>query len=711
MSVFTLSFFFLAFFSPISLASAVPDALPCPECEDEPPVPVQLEPCHECEHMHPPPPVYVTTTEDCDECEHNHPKTTPFVFTSTISTCRRQTTSHSFTPYTSGSSTFFLSSCKPTTLTKTQHRACETPSPSTITAPGSISTKTLFGNGTAVTITSYRNNTAPANTITVVSTKWQPGKTTTIAGSPTDYITVTKGRRTLASVTTAYITVAGSNSTCIGLTVTETITTKRTPTRSRAPPLPPNTDTVFSSGLSTVTITTQYPTCDRQITIIETATRVRRASTVTTTLPASSCSPETISITATAAGPTQYSTVPTTEYATLTSYASGSPPATIYLTRTRTTTETATITQNQISNRYSTVVQTATLPAETRTTTVRQPARTITRTEVATSEEVQTVTTTLPGSVATRTRTRTITATDSYFTTGTITTTLTVTRTLAASTITETTTSTRTAIRTRTQTTEVFSTATVTSERTLTATATAVSNVYSTATITRTQVRRITTTEEAPAGYCTPTTITNTATAVRTVTRTRTVTDAGAPPGYCETSTQTRTQTRTVTSRAACATAAPPTVANCRVPTGQFRIVIQNFGSAYLTSTSGGGSPNSDHESLTLTSAVGQALQFSAVSNGQTSFVITGGQTLYSDQDSDNAGNSPIFFDSLTSPAGYGGGGADAVQFCLRADNSFVVQSPSSGATSVMMCAGVVYLFSAENAATSGCTPITLVKA
>lgn len=152
-------------------------------------------------------------------------------------------------------------------------------------------------------------------------------------------------------------------------------------------------------------------------------------------------------------------------------------------------------------------------------------------------------------------------------------------------------------------------------------------------------------------------------------------------------------------------------MANCQVPTGQFRIVIQNFGSAYLTSTSGGGTPNSDHESLTLTSAAGQALQFSAVSNGQTSFVITGGQTLYSDQDAANDGNSPIFFDSLdSSPPGYTAG-TDAVQFCLQSDNTFLVQNPADGATSVMMCAGVLNLFTAANAATSGCTPVTLVKA
>ncbi len=176
MSVFTVfSFVFLAFFSPISLASALPDALPCPDCVDEPPIPVQVEPCHECEYNHPkPPPAVIVTKTECehDDCDH-HTKTKPFVFTSTISTCRRQTTSH-YTPYTSGSATYFISSCKPTTLTKTQHGQCEESPASTITVPGSVSvsTTTFFGNGSAITIcgtsvvTSYRNNSRPGVAVT-----------------------------------------------------------------------------------------------------------------------------------------------------------------------------------------------------------------------------------------------------------------------------------------------------------------------------------------------------------------------------------------------------------------------------------------------------------------------------------------------------------------------------------------------------------------
>ncbi len=154
----------------------------------------------------------------------------------------------------------------------------------------------------------------------------------------------------MTSTTTSYVTVAGGNATCNAFTQTLTLTTKKTKTRSQ----PANTNTV--GGVSSVTITTQYPSCDHitrtvQNTVTEygatapsqvtiTATRRIRAVTITMTAAAQTITATTTATTE-AVGPVQYSTVPTTEYATLTSYASGSPPATIYLTRTRTTTVTA----------------------------------------------------------------------------------------------------------------------------------------------------------------------------------------------------------------------------------------------------------------------------------------------------------------------------------------------------------------------------------
>ena len=231
-----------------------------------------------------------------------------------------------------------------------------------------------------------------------------------------------------------------------------------------------------------------------------------------------------------------------------------------------------------------------------------------------------------------------------------------------------------------------------------------------------TQVITATSTEYgAPPGYCQTGTVTRTSVVTRTnaisrtITQTSTVTstEAGQPPGYC-TNTVTRTVTRT-TTRACTPTSRPP-VSNCRAPVGRFNIVIQNFGAAYLTSTSGGRTPNADHETLSFTSDSSQALVFGAVSNGQTTIVTTGSQTLFSDQSSDSSGNGPIYFDSIDTIQGYGTE-VNAVQFCLQDDNSFLVQNAEDGATDVMMCAGVIYLYTAANAATSGCTPVTLVKA
>lgn len=228
--------------------------------------------------------------------------------------------------------------------------------------------------------------------------------------------------------------------------------------------------------------------------------------------------------------------------------------------------------------------------------------------------------------------------------------------------------------------------------------------------MTATRVRTVTSTDFGPPqGYCTPSTVTRTL--PRATTRaTVTVTNHGAPPGgWDSTTTITRTRSIIHTSTAPCNKPVRTPVSNCKVPTGQFRISIQNFGDSYLTATSGKAKPNSDHETLGWTSVPAQALYFNAVSNGQTTFVTTGSLTLYSNQQDDNSGNGPIFWDSLDAIQGYGPG-EQAVQFCLQNDNTFVVQNPVDGATNVMMCAGVIYLLSAENAATSSCTPVTLVK-
>lgn len=199
MSVFTaLCFAFLLCFSPLVRASA----LPCPECEEEMPPPVivtKTEPCDECEehNQQQQTPTPVIITEQCDECEHNHlqtPHPVSAVFTSTISTCGRPT--RSVIPYTSGSSTFYVSSCIPSTLWHTampstmwytQNGTCgpqSTVFENITTVSTSISTATIYQNGTAppaititgsgqvstLTVTSFPPQTGPVQFQTLVST-------------------------------------------------------------------------------------------------------------------------------------------------------------------------------------------------------------------------------------------------------------------------------------------------------------------------------------------------------------------------------------------------------------------------------------------------------------------------------------------------------------------------------------------------------------
>lgn len=154
----------------------------------------------------------------------------------------------------------------------------------------------------------------------------------------------------------------------------------------------------------------------------------------------------------------------------------------------------------------------------------------------------------------------------------------------------------------------------------------------------------------------------------------------------------------------------------CATPTGQFKIDIQPTGAPgynldCLTSTTGGPVPSQDHETMGVTTNTTACTTFAAVSNGQATIITSGGLTLYSDQDSSGAGNEPIYFDSVNDIQASGYGNSDeAVQFCLQSDNTFLVQNPSDGAATVQLCSGVIYLMTAANAASSGCTTVTLIK-
>ncbi|KAK1084237.1 hypothetical protein LTR33_002780 [Friedmanniomyces endolithicus] len=211
-------------------------------------------PCLECEEgMEMPPPVIIITTEPCCECGEceEMPMTTPAVFISTVSVCAATTVQSSIIPYTSGSSTYWVSSCVPstlwytpsaTTMWYTQNASALTCAPetsvvySTTTAPGSGSclqpstitlpattstaSTTIYSIGTAPpaqtvittavsTVFSYQSGTAPpAQTVTVTSTQ---GYTTEVDFTSDVYttlpgVTVT-GSTTVISTTTSLTTV------------------------------------------------------------------------------------------------------------------------------------------------------------------------------------------------------------------------------------------------------------------------------------------------------------------------------------------------------------------------------------------------------------------------------------------------------------------------------------------------------------------------
>lgn len=218
MSVFTaLSLVFLFLHPQLALGKA----LPCPDCEVEPPpvIITTTEPCPHaegCNHPHKPTPPPVIITEHCHEgCNHPKPPPTPNVLTRTISTCRKPS---SIIPYTSGSTTYLFSSCMPSTMWYTQNATCESSPPSTIyqsiTIPRatsvstSISTATVYQNGTAppaqtitlpgggsvLTVTSYQYASTPSPLIitsyegiptTCPSIEAPPAQTTTIYESGT----------------------------------------------------------------------------------------------------------------------------------------------------------------------------------------------------------------------------------------------------------------------------------------------------------------------------------------------------------------------------------------------------------------------------------------------------------------------------------------------------------------------------------------------
>ncbi|KAK0899292.1 hypothetical protein LTR91_000957 [Friedmanniomyces endolithicus] len=130
-----------------------------------------------------------------------------------------------------------------------------------------------------------------------------------------------------------------------------------------------------------------------------------------------------------------------------------------------------------------------------------------------------------------------------------------------------------------------------------------------------------------------------------------------------------------------------------------------------MSSEYGGAVPNRDHNTLVLSTLPSNCTTFSAVSNGQTTELTSNGLTLYSDQNSQYAGDSPLYFDSINSiQNSQYGTYAESVQFCLQPDNSFVVQNPSIGANVLQLCNNELWLCTVGNATGSGCTTVKLME-
>ncbi|KAK0354564.1 hypothetical protein LTR94_011973 [Friedmanniomyces endolithicus] len=179
-------------------------------------------------------------------------------------------------------------------------------------------------------------------------------------------------------------------------------------------------------------------------------------------------------------------------------------------------------------------------------------------------------------------------------------------------------------------------------------------------------------------------------------------------------STATVTTTSVSTTTASVCHTSSSTVcilSTCATPTGSFKLGVQNFGGACMSSEYGGAVPNRDHNTLVLSTLPSNCTTFSAVSNGQTTELTSNGLTLYSDQNSQYAGDSPLYFDSINSiQNSQYGTYAESVQFCLQPDNSFVVQNPSIGANVLQLCNNELWLYTVGNATGSGCTTVKLME-
>lgn len=142
-----------------------------------------VEACPECEAMGMIgyAPYAVTTTIPCHNCHHDQPTSPPQPPAITLT--EHKCSSRTITPYTSGTATYLVSSCTPTTITAwtTQNATCPGPVQASattvyqnITQPALVSTVLRYVNITVpVTYTSYASGSPPATVTLPASTAWQ----------------------------------------------------------------------------------------------------------------------------------------------------------------------------------------------------------------------------------------------------------------------------------------------------------------------------------------------------------------------------------------------------------------------------------------------------------------------------------------------------------------------------------------------------------
>lgn len=177
----------------------------------------------------------------------------------------------------------------------------------------------------------------------------------------------------------------------------------------------------------------------------------------------------------------------------------------------------------------------------------------------------------------------------------------------------------------------------------------------------------------------------------------------------------------TTTSVSTTASPSASVIACVPVPDGQeFRLSLVGT-SVYLTGAKGGLTQiGNEGQQLVTTQDYSQAIPFLSAPGreGQITLISGDGTTFYSDQNITGGGNGPVYFDTLDAIEN---SAFNPVQFCLKSDDTFVVQNlsndktdPADDANILQLCPDqevgqiTLYLHTPAVAANSGCNTVRL---